>query len=150
MENASKALLIAGSILIVILLIGVGMMIFNSIGSVTSAGQDSMDKTAIQAFNQDFLAYEGSNKTAAEIKSLWRMIQANNINSDNQVKFNGTLLASSSVIPTTYSNAVRYTISFELNELGYVSNAVVKTATGTVVPAVNGGGAGGAGGNVLD
>ena len=30
MENATKALLIAGAVLIVILLIGVGMLIFNS------------------------------------------------------------------------------------------------------------------------
>ena len=36
MENASKALLIAGAILICILLIGVGMMVFN--GAQNSIG----------------------------------------------------------------------------------------------------------------
>ena len=49
MENASKALLIAAAVLIVILLIAFGMRIFNSTGSTatqaTSTGQEISNQT---------------------------------------------------------------------------------------------------------
>ena len=41
MENASKALLIAAAVLIVILLIAFGMRIFNSTGDVSSQATDT-------------------------------------------------------------------------------------------------------------
>ena len=57
MENASKALIIAGAILISILLIGIGMMIYNSaIKPVTDAG-DRMDEMSKNMFNGKFENY---------------------------------------------------------------------------------------------
>lgn len=55
MENASKALLIAGSILIVIVLIAVGMRVLNSTAGVTESSQKTMDATTITNFNMQFV-----------------------------------------------------------------------------------------------
>lgn len=89
MENASKALLIAGSVLIVILIIGVGMLIFNSIDSITGQAGDQADAMAIQTFNDQFMSYEGTNMTASQTKGLINKINASNVNSSNQVELSG-------------------------------------------------------------
>ena len=51
MENATKALLIAAGILIVILLIAFGMSIFNSTGD-TSADAEQVGQQIMQSSNQ--------------------------------------------------------------------------------------------------
>ena len=51
MENASKALIIAGAILISILLISVGILVMNSTGNVTDQVKTSSDSMSIQTFN---------------------------------------------------------------------------------------------------
>ena len=49
MENATKALLIAAAVLIVILLIAFGMKIFNSTSGVSQSGIDTGSKLTEQA-----------------------------------------------------------------------------------------------------
>lgn len=69
MENASKALLIAGAILVVILLISVGIMVYNSsLGNVGEANSQA-EAQAIQAFNSRFAIYEGTQSGTA-VKNL--------------------------------------------------------------------------------
>lgn len=62
MENASKALIIAGAILVSILLISVGIMIMNASSGVTSGAQSQMDALAIQQFNSRWQAYQRKSK----------------------------------------------------------------------------------------
>ena len=54
MENASKALIIAGAILISILLISVGIIIMNAINDPVSKGADAATSQATQIFNSQF------------------------------------------------------------------------------------------------
>ena len=83
MENASKALLIAGAILIVILLIGVGMMVYNGAMSTVNKGVKQMDTQAIQMHNAQFTQYEGSRK-GTSVKALLSSVIANNADTENQ------------------------------------------------------------------
>ena len=78
MENASKALLIAGAILIAILLIGIGMMIFGNIGGFTESATQQTDTMQIQMFNRQFEQYAGSNVSGSNVKVLISNINANN------------------------------------------------------------------------
>ena len=57
MENASKALIIAGAILIAILLISVAVLIINSTSSITDRVGAQSNTMEAQAFNQKLLAY---------------------------------------------------------------------------------------------
>ena len=61
MENASKALIIAGAILISILLISVGIIIMNAINDPVSRGADSAAAQAAQIFNSQFSGFIGTN-----------------------------------------------------------------------------------------
>ena len=52
MENASKALLIAGAILLVIALIAIGMAILNTGDEVTNAATEGLNTLSVQSYNQ--------------------------------------------------------------------------------------------------
>ncbi len=79
MENASKALLIAGSILIVILLIAVGMMVFNGARGSIDEAVAQMSAQDLQMFNQQFTQYEGTRVVGSVVKALVEKIAANNL-----------------------------------------------------------------------
>ena len=75
MENASKALIIAGAILLAILIIALGVYIFNQAKSSTN--MDELTNQQVQAHNNTFENYEGSiNGTQA--KALIDAIRNNN------------------------------------------------------------------------
>lgn len=76
MENASKALIIAGAILLAILLISLGIKVFTQAQDVTK--NSGMLKAEINAFNSQFTKYEGIRK-GSEIKSLIQEVNSSNI-----------------------------------------------------------------------
>ena len=78
MENASKALLIAGSILICILLIGVGMMVFSSGNDIFGSASLKMSENEKLMFNQPFTNYEGERVSGANVRALIRQAISNN------------------------------------------------------------------------
>lgn len=77
MENASKALLIAGAILICIVLISVGMLVLNSTTDVTDQVGDITASQAAQAFNNQYMNYAGMQK-GSSVKRLIDTIATNN------------------------------------------------------------------------
>lgn len=76
MENASKALLIAGAILLSILIISLGLMAYNQ--AKNTVGSSNLSKQEIEAFNSEWEKYQGSNKTANEVKSVFSALIAHN------------------------------------------------------------------------
>ena len=103
MENASKALIIAGAILISILLIAVSMYIYNSSQDTISAAGNSMNQQAKDAYNSKFTSYMGNAKNANDVKALIdNVISSNNENVDQAGKFVEIKIQSfSSPTPTT-------------------------------------------------
>ena len=95
MENASKALLIAASVLIVILLIAFGVRIFNSTSGTTDSLETTMSSTEVVSFNNKFTAYLGTQNTA-KAKTLVNMILANNQKSAHKIKVNFKILVNNS------------------------------------------------------
>lgn len=85
MENASKALLIAGAVLIVIVLISVGMLIVNQASSVTDQAADLTTGQAVDTFNTQFQNYAGVQK-GSSIKSLLSSISTSNATNENTSK----------------------------------------------------------------
>ena len=75
MENASKALIIAGAILLAILIIGLGVFIYNQ--SANAIGNTGIDQLAIQQINSKFESYEGI-RSGAEVYQLFKDIMAHN------------------------------------------------------------------------
>lgn len=69
MENASKALIIAGAILLSILIIAIGMYVYNSAQSTINDSLTKMSSNEKSAFNATFTGYQG-NQTGSQVKSL--------------------------------------------------------------------------------
>lgn len=89
MENASKALIIAGSVLIAILLISLGLLIFKSTSGTTDQTQELGKTLEVQQFNSQFLKYCGTSVKGSQVRTLCEVIIAHNANSDNKVSING-------------------------------------------------------------
>lgn len=84
MENASKALIIAGAILLSILIITLGLSVYNNAKSAT--GNADLTGQEINAHNSQFTAYEGRQK-GSQVKALMTTIKSNNKQyADRQVK----------------------------------------------------------------
>jgi len=77
MENASKALIIAGAILLAILIIGLGIYIYNQASN--SVSDTGMDKMAVRQFNGQFEPYLDKNLSSVEAKALIDTMKSANI-----------------------------------------------------------------------
>ena len=80
MDNASKALIMAGAILISIAIVGVGVFIFSSTSSITSSGQQQIDAAAAQTANSTIRQYTGSRVRGSTVKEFYEYIQTLNAN----------------------------------------------------------------------
>lgn len=86
MENASKALIIAGAILISIILISIGIMVMRSTSGVKNEVSSQMDSEVIQRFNAKFTKYAGEQK-GSTVKTLLSTIISNNATSDHSILY---------------------------------------------------------------
>ena len=84
MENASKALIIAGAILLSILLISLGIMVYTN--SKDTVGSSNLSKQEIETFNSEWLSYEGKDKTAGEVRTMLQAVNASNANENKNGK----------------------------------------------------------------
>ena len=140
MENASKALIIAGAILLSILIIGLGMAIYQQASG--AIGNANMDQQKIQAYNSEFASYEGT-KSGTQVRALLDIIRSHNLaNTDDpslnvRVINNGTAVgettACDTVIEASTINDIKkdikagktYTVDF-----GYDKNSGFIVAVG--------------------
>ncbi|MBR1802771.1 MAG: hypothetical protein IJ777_02215 [Clostridia bacterium] len=95
MENASKALIIAGAILLSILIIGLGMTIYRQAAGVIS--NTGLDEQKAQTYNSVFLQYEGVQSGANVKQLLSTVIQHNNAAADYSELINAQKKAATSV-----------------------------------------------------
>ena len=133
MENASKALIIAGAILLSILIIALGVFIFNQ--SKSAMGNIGLSDQEVSAFNSKWESYEGT-QLGSSVRSL--VTQVNNYNrtandkryisissskSEKDVEFadsNPSTGTSDLYKTTNYNAGNTYNISF-----GYTSGGLI-------------------------
>lgn len=145
MENASKALIIAGAILLSILIISLGIMVYNNAKS--TVGRANLDSQTIQAFNSQWESYIGTSRTASEVQAMISAIIASNAAESNSgaaryivLTPNGAATtATATALPTTtmpnnLSASKTYTITAGYDTqtglivgLGYVANSTSGT-----------------------
>ena len=130
MENASKALIIAGAILLSILIIGLGMMIFNQAKDAISG--TGMDQQKIATYNAEFTDYEGTNVSGTRARSLCDVVRNHNItNSEDDsllIGINGSNdTASINTAKASFKAGKTYTITCEYDaKTGYVNNITIE------------------------
>ena len=128
MENASKALIIAGSILLSIAIITVGMFVFRSVSDLIT-GSSNLTPQQIDTYNREFLAYSG-NQRGAQVKSLCTLINNHNMGADDSSELIAVVEgeATNPYPAPTEENAAGTTTA----EITTISNSVLSGRTYTV------------------
>ena len=103
MENASKALIIAGAILLSILIIGLGMFIYQQASG--AMGNANLDPQKIQAYNSEFTSYEGT-KSGTQVRSLLDVVRNHNLANTDDPSLNVTAMTGSAASVTTAPTAL--------------------------------------------
>ena len=107
MENASKALIIAGAILLAILIISLGIMIYNQASGVVN--NNAMTEVEISSFNTRITQYTGTNVRGAQVNALLNQIQQNNVtyqdDSSRQVAIKSALTGNAGTENTLKGNS---------------------------------------------
>ena len=76
MENASKALVIAGGVLLTMLVLTMGVYLVGELGRVTDSYTTTLDAAELQKYNSNFEVFVGRNDiTPQEIVSLINLAQ---------------------------------------------------------------------------
>lgn len=141
MENASKALIIAGAILLSILIIGLGMAIYQQASG--AIGNANMAPQKIQSYNSEFASYEGT-KSGTQVRALLDIIRSHNLANTDDPSLNVVAMTSSAAgvtaaptelvtaaaindIKKTINAGKTYTVDF-----GYDANSGFIVAVGIV------------------
>ena len=116
MENASKALIIAGAILLSILIIAIGMYIYTSSHNSISEAGSQISEQEKTSFNQQWNTYEGA-QGGNNVKALLQKIIANcntNAQEDQRlvdVQFGRTTIPAGSDLKAGISTSAGFTES---------------------------------------
>ena len=128
MENASKALLIAGAILVVILIIALGMFIFNNAANVVQSA--NMDEQEVRQFNARFEAYFGARVRGANVNSLLDLIVTNNNTSEDPSRQVAVVSTVANITPVPDFTTVR---TFAVQTRALTGNTYVVGLPGSTV-----------------
>ena len=132
MENASKALIIAGSVLVTIMVIALGVTIFNK--AQDAADTSTLDTTEITMFNSKFERYL-DNQSGSQVKSLLSFAISNaSTNKDEPAKLPTITLGG-----TTATGGVQASndIQTYIDALTSIRGSVISTKTYKVTPGYN-------------
>ena len=125
MENASQALIIAGAILLAILIISLGILIYNQASGVVN--DNAMSEVELNNFNKKFTQYEGGAVRGTTVRAIYQAVLSNNItqdSTDRQIEVDGpsTMDETDVQLPDDLNENIRtgasYTVSCEMGTDG--------------------------------
>ena len=79
MDNASKALIMAGAILISLALVGLGVYIFSISSDLQNNADETMTAIAAQTTNRQISNYEGTKVRGSNLKALFANVKTLNV-----------------------------------------------------------------------
>lgn len=103
MENATKALMIAAAVLVAILIISLGIGIFNMASE--SMGNVDMDEYEVQAFNEKFKQYVGDEQRGSKVNALLTAVFNHNLTETDEAKKVSVTVGTSTYVSTSQSTA---------------------------------------------
>ena len=91
MENASKALIMAGAILISLLVISLGVFLFTRSRGAVKENAKQLTVEEMEVFNKQFMEFDKGKLYGSQIIKLMQRVQASNAKyKDRKVKLNGS------------------------------------------------------------
>ena len=144
MENASKALLIAGGVLIAMVVASFGVYLYSVYHEHSERMLERMSEKEMSEFNAKFLAFEDRDLTANEVVSIMNLVRNNNIimtgdvyqveiswgNSGTGFDFNGVMHQFDNLNGMTEDNYHRNCLDFINN---YSEYTTVEDTTGNPI-----------------
>lgn len=115
MENASKALIIAGAILLSIAIIGIGMFVYNSVSETISSSAD-MTEQEVNAYNSEFSNYEGI-RNGSQVKQLCTLVRNHNTQAADPSEEISLIQGTASDISAPTTTGTAGTTSTEINTI---------------------------------
>lgn len=117
MDNASKALIMVGAILIAVMLISLGVFLFTYARDTAEKQTRVIDATEIAAFNEQFLSFCGTDKSPATAKSAISTAKANKINLTGAYTTAGSINSQITYdITETYNSSTGYINAITINQ----------------------------------
>lgn len=133
MENASKALIIAGAILLAIVIISLGLIVINN--TRETVDNANLSEQQIQSFNAKFASFEGANIPASRVNTLIQQVIASNQTMLDEGKDYKTYSIIIDFVPAngtvTSGNRDRYVFSTKKDNTGIYLSGMKSTATVT-------------------
>lgn len=135
MDNASKALIMAGAILISIAIVGVGVYIFSSTSSLGNTAGQQIDATQAQMTNSTLRQYESNRVKGTTVKEFLGYADVLNTNktlpADLSVDFCGSSLSSPFAANATVEENAYYTITITDTTIvdGYLDTVTITKNT---------------------
>ena len=107
MENAAKALLMAGSILLAIIVISLLLMSHNKLSEFQQAKVEREEKEEIVKFNEPFISYQKNRMYGTDLISVLNLAISNNekynVNYNNEYYVNICFHLNNVICSTTYT-----------------------------------------------
>lgn len=103
MENASKALMIAGGVLIALIIITMFILMFNSIANIKKDQEEQTKNNQITAFNAEFEAYNKKIMYGTDVITLINKVAENNKKYINNEEYQITLILDGNVVTSSNS-----------------------------------------------
>ena len=130
MENASKALIIAGAILISRMLISIGIMVIQSGQQLVSEAEQSMDEQTLLAYNTKYTNYIGKQR-GSTIRTLVQQVQSNNASNADlliSVEYGGQTYTNQEVtnVISLINSSSTYEVSVEYSPAGRVNQIKIQ------------------------
>lgn len=131
MDNASKALIMAGAVLISIALVGVGVYIFSSTNTMVGGANKQLDDAAAQMTNSTLGQYAGTSVRGSTVKQLLEKVRISNLNDslpvDVTVTLSGTKIEDAKLSTADITDTKYYTVEItDSNSDGYYDAVAIK------------------------
>lgn len=84
MENAAKALLIAGGVLIAIILISMFLLMYNRMVSIQKTQEQKKEMEQLSAFNAQYEAFNKKIMYGVDVRTLQNKVENNNNNNPSE------------------------------------------------------------------
>ena len=125
MDNASKALIMAGAILIAVMLISLGVLLYNRSAEQAENSIGTVEALGVTAFNEQFVQFCGTSVKGSSVKTLINKVMASNaINTDYPIALKdkeGATITSTSGISNRTSYSVTETYSSDTGAINQIT-----------------------------
>lgn len=129
MENASKALIIIGAILIALLLVSGGVYVLGLMSDPQDQAADSARSQSIEMFNSKFTPYAGEQRGSSVKQLVSACLSNNGTNNDHQVTLNASSFATTfSAVQSNVNHQSRYRVTLDDTDGdGYIDDVLIVT-----------------------